>query len=563
MEEVTGSEEDTSETKLQKILSGKMKKFNKLNIFTSAQLLLSADKMGKLTVVDDTLEEIRQINAPLSIVGICGPYRSGKSFLANYIMGEKCVFEIGHSTDSQTKGIWVKCIRHPTQRDQILMVLDTEGFGDAKKTHVNDNCLFTITFLLSSTLIYNTFGVVNMDLLDRLKIITKLPNHCQMIENADKADSEELLPFVSPTFVLCLRDFYLQLPKDCQNPDDYFESFLKDHLDPGNGDYNKARQCIRTYFPVRRCFVVGRPAADEKLNKLNTLDEHEYEHKFKENMTELKEYVLRRPFKCLAKMIKFEQKPIDGLVFGSLVITFAQELQTHRQICFDRAFANAAEKHNSRVVERVLCKIKEQVDEIEKSLPKIDEKELLKEANEIKRSSLYQYRRLSYPYHPDIFERTLVDEITKKYEELYMENRRQIFLTCTKGLTKIHEELMLEKKNKDTDDPDPIPAQRDIEQIEQTYRKRTLSVLCFEEREEALTQFKQNLNADLGARKEKNKAISLSGTEAIATERKQFLKDARKDAHYYYKNILRECKEQVPENEALEKKMDDWWCSIL
>jgi hypothetical protein len=35
--------------------------------------------------------------------------------------------------DAKTKGIWVWCLIHPVYSDQVMILLDTEGIGDAKK----------------------------------------------------------------------------------------------------------------------------------------------------------------------------------------------------------------------------------------------------------------------------------------------------------------------------------------------------------------------------------------------------------------------------------------------
>jgi len=42
-------------------------------------------------------------------------------------------FQLGSTVEAKTKGIWVWCLRHPTKENHCLMLVDTEGFGDATK----------------------------------------------------------------------------------------------------------------------------------------------------------------------------------------------------------------------------------------------------------------------------------------------------------------------------------------------------------------------------------------------------------------------------------------------
>jgi hypothetical protein len=48
-------------------------------------------------------------------------------------VSKEACFEIGHTTDAVTKGIWVMCRPHPTKENQVLVLLDTEGIDDPDK----------------------------------------------------------------------------------------------------------------------------------------------------------------------------------------------------------------------------------------------------------------------------------------------------------------------------------------------------------------------------------------------------------------------------------------------
>lgn len=55
-------------------------------------------------------------------------------------------FDVGDSQSAMTKGIWIFCQPHPTQKSQVLVLLDTEGLDDAMKVreHLEKKAAFFI-----------------------------------------------------------------------------------------------------------------------------------------------------------------------------------------------------------------------------------------------------------------------------------------------------------------------------------------------------------------------------------------------------------------------------------
>ena len=55
------------------------------------------------------LDVLRRIKGPVAPVVVIGPYRSGKSFTLNQLLGVGCDegFGVGHTRQTQTKGIWI------------------------------------------------------------------------------------------------------------------------------------------------------------------------------------------------------------------------------------------------------------------------------------------------------------------------------------------------------------------------------------------------------------------------------------------------------------------------
>lgn len=114
----------------------------------------------KLTLTREGLAAIARIKTPVSIIAVIGPYRSGKSFLLNQLLGLSCNegFGVGHMRDTKTKGIWVWGEPLEVEVNGVLtsvFFLDTEGFESIGKSTVYDDRIFALAAILSSVLIYN------------------------------------------------------------------------------------------------------------------------------------------------------------------------------------------------------------------------------------------------------------------------------------------------------------------------------------------------------------------------------------------------------------------------
>lgn len=66
-------------------------------------------KSGHFEVTSNAMEFLDSLprNIKVSVVAIAGPYRTGKSFLANRLLNQSKGFEIGSTTEACTKGIWI------------------------------------------------------------------------------------------------------------------------------------------------------------------------------------------------------------------------------------------------------------------------------------------------------------------------------------------------------------------------------------------------------------------------------------------------------------------------
>ncbi|PNW71646.1 hypothetical protein CHLRE_16g663050v5 [Chlamydomonas reinhardtii] len=149
-------------------------------------LVLPVESRSQLAVQEEGLELLRSIQGPVAPVVVIGPYRSGKSFTLNQLLGVPCDkgFGVGHTRETETKGIWLWGTPQPRKQqqqqqeaggevaaagegaaataaaagaggDSMIVYVDTEGFESTGKSNSYDDRIFALSALLSSLLVYN------------------------------------------------------------------------------------------------------------------------------------------------------------------------------------------------------------------------------------------------------------------------------------------------------------------------------------------------------------------------------------------------------------------------
>ena len=90
----------------------------------------------------EALKILESINSPISVVGVAGMYRTGKSYLMNrVILNKSSGFGVAPTINACTKGIWMwgKPLKGESEDGKItnVIVIDSEGLGavDQDSTH--------------------------------------------------------------------------------------------------------------------------------------------------------------------------------------------------------------------------------------------------------------------------------------------------------------------------------------------------------------------------------------------------------------------------------------------
>ncbi|XP_052789648.1 guanylate-binding protein 1-like isoform X3 [Mya arenaria] len=325
-----------------------------LEVFQRPLCLVSAGYKNVLQVDQSVLGQLRKIILPCVIVAVVGLYRTGKSYLMNRLADADKVegFALGDTIQSQTKGIWVWCKRHPRIADTILVLLDTEGLGDVQKGDPShDNRIITLATLLCSTLVYNMKGAFDQDAVNKLTFVSEMAKNIRFGGRCDENNS------ILPGFVLVLRDFTLKMKNKNGNitPDEYLETSLKSD-DKHGEDFNKPRESIRKFFPSgkRKCFALPVPGDADVLDKLEELPFDALSKRFQEPTFEFMKFIFNQEPKQL-----MNSKPVTGSMLAVLTDQYVEALRQGVVPDVLNAIEVVAEMENTKVKNAALAIFKE------------------------------------------------------------------------------------------------------------------------------------------------------------------------------------------------------------
>ncbi|MGH0182620.1 UNVERIFIED_CONTAM: hypothetical protein FKN15_009976 [Acipenser sinensis] len=341
--------------------------------------LIENSSTGQLHVNQQALEILSQIDQPVVVVAIVGLYRTGKSYLMNKLAGKRSGFSLGATIQSHTKGIWMWCVPHPCKPSHTLVLLDTEGLGDVEKgDQKNDNWIFTLAVLLSSTLVYNSMGTITENSLENLQhpnkpqpnggsltfaysYVTELTEHLEVKAGDGNLDISSEFAHFFPSFVWTVRDFSLDLIMKSITADEYLNNslMLKKGSSKSIQTYNLPRECIQNYFPSRKCFVFRRPTSKDKMRRIEELADSDLEPVFVEQTKNFCAYI----FNNTETKTMSGGSTINGKLLGRLVETYLDTIASGKVSCLDNVVLALSQIENSAAVQSALTHYKEQMKE--------------------------------------------------------------------------------------------------------------------------------------------------------------------------------------------------------
>ncbi|EDL82352.1 rCG28728, isoform CRA_b [Rattus norvegicus] len=409
-----------------------------------APICLVQNWKEQLTVNLEAIGILEQIAQPLVVVAIVGLYRTGKSYLMNRLAGRNHGFSLGSTVQSETKGIWMWCVPHPTKPTHTLVLLDTEGLGDVEKGDPkNDSWIFALAVLLSSTFVYNSMSTINHQALEQLHYVTELTQliRAKSDPREDKVeDSSEFVGFF-PDFIWAVRDFVLELKLDGRpiTEDEYLENALKliPENNPKGQKSNMTRECIRYFFPVRKCFVFDRPTNDKSLLfQIENVPENQLEWNFQVESENFCSYIFANgKTKTLRGGVI-----VTGNRLGTLVQTYVDAINSGTVPCLENAVTALAQRENSAAVQKAAEHYAEQMAQ-RLRLPTDTLQELLEVHSACEKEAIAVFMEHSFKDDEQEFQKRLVATIEKWKEEFMLRNEAASIRHCQAELEKLSESL--------------------------------------------------------------------------------------------------------------------------
>jgi len=324
--------------------------------------LVDIKEDGIFEITSDGISFLSSLkNQTIAVLSVTGPYRSGKSFLANLIMNNMGGFKVGATINACTKGLWVWGRPIPLSKNKKLIILDSEGLGSVEKDRTGniDMKIFTLSVLLSSCLIYNTKHAISEDKIEELSNVANLSKRINISKDKKKNMQLDFGDFF-PDLIWVLRDFSLDRGK--LSPKEYLEQCLQ-RVDvrtiEGGETKNVCRDIITRNFKHRDCYTLVMPVTDE--NKLRNLDNEPQSSLRKEFLDQVQRMILS--IKDNIKPKKINNIELDGEALFGLLQTYVECINNEENPVILSALENVLLSKAKNISENAYDKFKEQINE--------------------------------------------------------------------------------------------------------------------------------------------------------------------------------------------------------
>lgn len=270
----------------------------------------------------------------IAVCTVCGPYRSGKSFLLNRLVGLNAgeeQFGVGSTVKAHTEGLWLwgEANAETASSDEpAILYMDCEGFGSTDSDKTRDAKLMALCLLLSSVFVLNTKGVLSESLFNTLSLVSHFADHIE----------EDGHNMSHPGLLWLLRDFVLDL-KDEQgfeiSSDEYLERTLHSRpLAGADAERSQAacevRQSLLKFFPQRHCETLVQPVIDEdKLQSLQTCTDGDLRPEFLGQLASVRAKVLELAHTCPKAVAGY---PLTGTTLAALLRQFVDTLNSSQAL---------------------------------------------------------------------------------------------------------------------------------------------------------------------------------------------------------------------------------------
>ncbi|XP_028409814.1 guanylate-binding protein 1-like [Dendronephthya gigantea] len=319
-----------------------------------------------LYLVPEALELLKLIKSPLAILAICGPMRTGKSYILSRLLGEVDAFDLGHTFDPKTFGIWMgtKILlgKDKNGKEQAVLLLDTEGIDAPGANVTQDAGILVLTILISSILIYNSQNVPYKKDLEKLDCFVRLAEGFEVKRNQEIEVGEISQYF--PHFIWLLRDVSLITSDDGHggemDPTDYIkERVLSRGKSFKAGKADEVGRAIISFFPDIECKTLPTPHSDEKVMQNIAQHTNDLNPKFQKGVQDFMSHLIKKIQINGAKHGYQKGSAITGSLLCGLLHEYVKAVNDPNAIpCLDNAWQNTVDLLRKETIEELTEKYK-------------------------------------------------------------------------------------------------------------------------------------------------------------------------------------------------------------
>jgi hypothetical protein len=243
---------------------------------------------------------------------VIGPYRSGKSFTLNQLLGVGCDegFGVGHTRNTQTKGVWVWGepipVQSPDGETINILLFDTEGFESTGKADSYDDRIFALSTLISSVLIYNLPESIRESDVEKLSFAAELAKAFYTTVEAQDT------PIRPGSMVWLIQRDFLQGATLKKTLETALKQVPNPHNDPAITQLNRIRQGLAAITGNSTALGLPQPHLDR--TRLCEIPDEELDPGYLQKREELKKFTMKS---ALPKVVK--GKALDGPGLADLI----------------------------------------------------------------------------------------------------------------------------------------------------------------------------------------------------------------------------------------------------
>ncbi|XP_008583410.1 PREDICTED: LOW QUALITY PROTEIN: guanylate-binding protein 4-like [Galeopterus variegatus] len=392
-----------------------------------APICLVKNWKEQLMVDLKALQILDKISQPVVVVAIAGLYRTGKSYLMNHLAGQnhesvplvpkpssragsKC--NIKETTLPTAPRILVNLVEHNLSNsdnespDNQLSASDQEDLEEAA-AHYHDD---------------DDYSVLTVS--QKLKLNKGHKKHVTVFKGAMKQAQKE--------------DDFSYSPVSYEEDEPRWEPLpYKQGKNPKIQNSNMPRECIRHFFPKRKCFVFDRPVRDKnQLIHIGEVPENQLETNYYESENFCSYIFTHAKTKTLREGII-----VTGNRLGTLVVTYVDAINSRAVPCLENAVTTLAQRENAVAVQKAADHYSEQMAQ-RMCLPTDTLQELLDVHAACEREALAVFMERSFKDNTGEFQKKLVDTIEKKKEDFSLQNEEASVKYCQAELKQLSEPLM-------------------------------------------------------------------------------------------------------------------------